>query len=116
MMIKLLIVYSLAEMFEWFSTWHSLAKQDMKTYEKHINISGMCLSYLLTIILGCLGIYWCNAIHNIWLFILILFLAYWIRDIIAGLLTKLFMIFQYREFRKYQLHKMQNDLNNEMKE
>ena len=58
MISKLILLYTIVEIFEWFSTWGSLAQQKQPTYAKHINISGMCLSYLLNIIIGSVGLYY----------------------------------------------------------
>lgn len=111
-MIKLIIVYILVEIFEWFSSWGSLAQQKQPAYIKHINISSMCLSYLLNIILGTVGL---CLIDNFKLvtFIVSFILVLWIRDIITGILTKLFMMFQYKLYRKYQAKKLKERLNDE---
>lgn len=102
MISKLILLYVVVEIFEWFSTWGNLAQQKQPTYAKHINISGMCLSYLLSIVLGSIGLYYLGNIKLVY-FIIGAILLLWLRDIVAGIITKLFMIFQYKLYNKYKL-------------
>lgn len=109
-MIKLIIAYILFEIFEWFSSWGSLAQQKQAAYIKHINISSMCLSYLLSIALGVIGLY-LIANFKLITFVVGFIFVLWARDIIAGILTKLFMMFQYKLYRKYQVKKLKERLH-----
>lgn len=110
MISKLILLYIVVEVFEWFSSWGSLAQQKQPTYAKHINISGMCLSYLLSIVLGSIGLYYLGNIKLVY-FIIGAILLFWLRDIVAGIITKLFMLFQYRLYHKYQIKKLKEESN-----
>lgn len=112
MISKLILLYVIVEVFEWFSSWGSLAQQKQPTYVKHINISGMCLSYLLSIILGSIGLYYLGNLKLGYL-VLGIILLMWIRDIIAGIITKLFMIFQYKLYNKYKIKKLKEKMGDE---
>lgn len=112
MISKLILLYVIVEIFEWFSSWGSLAQQKQPTYVKHINISGMCLSYLLSIILGSIGLYYLGSLKLGYL-VLGIILLMWIRDIIAGIITKLFMIFQYKLYNKYKIKKLKEKMGDE---
>lgn len=112
MISKLILLYVIVEIFEWFSSWGSLAQQKQPTYVKHINISGMCLSYLLSIILGSIGLYYLGNLKLGYL-VLGIILLMWIRDIIAGIITKLFMIFQYKLYNKYKIKKLKEKMGDE---
>lgn len=112
MISKLILLYVIVEVFEWFSSWGSLAQQKQPTYVKHINISGMCLSYLLSIILGSIGLYYLGNLKLGYL-VLGIILLMWVRDIIAGIITKLFMIFQYKLYNKYKIKKLKEKMGDE---
>ena len=112
MISKLILLYTIVEIFEWFSTWGSLAQQKQPTYAKHINISGMCLSYLLNIIIGIVGLYYLSNFKLIY-FIIGIILLLWLRDIVAGIITKLFMIFQYKLYNKYKIKKLKEKMGDE---
>lgn len=112
MISKLILLYIVVEIFEWFSSWGSLVQQKQPTYAKHINISGMCLSYLLNIIIGSVGLYYLSNFKLIYFSIGIILLL-WLRDVVAGITTKLFMIFQYKLYNKYKIKKLKERMNNE---
>ena len=112
MISKFILLYVIVEIFEWFSTWGSLAQQKQPTYAKHINISGMCLSYLLSIIIGSVGLYYLSN-FKLTYFIIGIILLLWLRDIIAGITTKLFMIFQYKLYNKYKIKKLKEKMGDE---
>ena len=112
MISRLILLYAIVEIFEWFSSWGSLVQQKQPTYAKHINISGMCLSYLLSITLGSIGLYYLGSL-NPGYFIIGAILLLWIRDIIAGIITKLFMIFQYKLYNKYKIKKLKEKMSDE---
>lgn len=112
MISKFILLYVIVEIFEWFSTWGSLAQQKQPTYAKHINISGMCLAYLLNIIIGSVGLYYLSNFKLIY-FIVGIILLLWLRDIVAGITTKLFMIFQYKLYNKYKIKKLKEQMSDE---
>lgn len=112
MISKFILLYIIVEIFEWFSTWGSLAQQKQPTYAKHINISGMCLAYLLNIIIGSIGLYYLSNFKLIY-FIIGIILLLWLRDIVAGIITKLFMIFQYKLYNKYKIKKLKEKMGDE---
>lgn len=112
MISKFILLYVIVEIFEWLSSWGSLAQQKQPTYAKHINISGMCLSYLLSIVLGSIGLYYLSSL-KLGYFIVGIILLLWIRDIIAGIITKLFMIFQYKLYNKYKIKKLKEQMSDE---
>lgn len=112
MISKFILLYVIVEIFEWFSTWGSLAQQKQPTYAKHINISGMCLAYLLNIIIGSVGLYYLSNFKLIY-FIVGIVLLLWLRDIVAGITTKLFMIFQYKLYNKYKIKKLKEKMGDE---
>lgn len=112
MISKFILLYVIVEIFEWFSTWGSLAQQKQPTYAKHINISGMCLSYLLNIIIGSVGLCYLSDFKLIY-FIIGIILLLWLRDIVAGIITKLFMIFQYKLYNKYKIKKLKEKMGDE---
>lgn len=112
MISKLILLYIVVEIFEWFSSWGSLVQQKQPTYAKHINISGMCLSYLLNIIIGSVGLYYLSNFKLIY-FIVGIILLLWLRDIVAGITTKLFMIFQYKLYNKYKIKKLKEKMSDE---
>ena len=112
MISKFILLYAMVEIFEWFSTWGSLAHQKQPTYAKHINISGMCLAYLLNIIIGSVGLYYLSDFKLIY-FIIGIILLLWLRDIVAGIITKLFMIFQYKLYNKYKIKKLKEKMSDE---
>lgn len=104
MLIKCLIVYILVEVFEWLAAINGLqdSKSKMNHFQYRVYLISECLSYMLTLIIGSGLIYVIVVfVKQDWAFLLSLFIAFWIRDLITRSLVTPFVAKAYRTHEKY---------------
>ena len=101
-----IITYSIVEIFE--------GKQNITRFQRNVYSVSILISYILTILLGVLGIYGVYTylgLENEVAFIIGLILAFWIRDIIDSVIVRKFIAYQYKARLKYYKNKVMGDKN-----
>ena len=114
-LIKIMAIYLMVELFEWSSSiagiydnQQQITKFQAKTYAKSITYS-----YILTIILGLLGLYILSFFEmSIWIYLMILFFMLWTRDALTALIIKSYMLEEYKKHNQQEQNKlMSGDYN-----
>lgn len=111
-----IITYIIVEIFEGISAYTNIRqdKQNITRFQKNVYSVSILISYILTILLGVLGIYGVYTylgLENEVAFIIGLILAFWIRDIIDSVIVRKFIAYQYKARLKYYKNKVMGDKN-----
>lgn len=116
-----IITYIIVEIFEGISAYTNIRqdKQNITRFQKNVYSVSILISYILTILLGVLGIYGVYTylgLENEVAFIIGLILAFWIRDIIDSVIVRKFIAYQYKARLKYYKNKVMGDKNERTRE
>lgn len=111
-----IITYIIVEIFEGISAYTNIRqdKQNITRFQRNVYSVSILISYILTILLGVLGIYGVYTylgLENEVAFIIGLILAFWIRDIINSVIVRKFIAYQYKARLKYYKNKVMGDKN-----
>lgn len=111
-----IITYIIVEIFEGISAYTNIRqdKQNITRFQRNVYSVSILISYILTILLGVLGIYGVYTylgLENEVAFIIGLILAFWIRDIIDSVIVRKFIAYQYKARIKYYKNKVMGDKN-----
>ena len=111
-----IITYIIVEIFEGISAYTNIRqdKQNITRFQRNVYSVSILISYILTILLGVLGIYGVYTyleLENEVAFIIGLILAFWIRDIIDSVIVRKFIAYQYKARLKYYKNKVMGDKN-----
>lgn len=111
-----IITYIIVEIFEGISAYTNIRqdKQNITRFQRNVYSVSILISYILTILLGVLGIYGVYTylgLENEAAFIIGLILAFWIRDIIDSVIVRKFIAYQYKARLKYYKNKVMGDKN-----
>lgn len=113
MTLDCIAIYIIVELFECSSNLFDLHSANLPKFQRRLYMFSNALSYLLNLLIGSVGIYFLIKYRvSIVYFILLLFLLFWIRDLITGTLVKLVMIHFYNRratFLKDQMRKEEQD-------
>ena len=111
-----IITYIIVEIFEGIYAYTNIRqdKQNITRFQRNDYSVSILISYILTILLGVLGIYGVYTylgLENEVAFIIGLILAFWIRDIIDSVIVRKFIAYQYKARLKYYKNKVMGDKN-----
>ena len=111
-----IITYIIVEIFEGISAYTNIRqdKQNITRFQKNVYSVSILISYILTILLGVLGIYGVYTylgLENEVAFIIGLIFAFWVRDIIDSVIVRKFIAYQYKARLKYYKNKVMGDKN-----